>query len=81
MARNNGGAVRVSFRLLNPTLRDIGETLGVSESTVNRRVREHGISVRDGKCNMTDVGLDEVLRQVKTEFPKAGFHTVLSQLL
>lgn len=50
---------------------------GVSESTVKRRVREHGISVRDGKCNMTDVGLDEVLRQVKTEFPKAGFHSPL----
>ena len=47
------------------TFRDVAEALGVSESTVKRRARKHGISVRDWRSNMTDHELDEVLRQIK----------------
>ena len=63
------------------TFRDVAEALGLSESTVKRRAREHGISVRDRRSNMTDHELDEVLRQVKTEFPNAGYRRVHSQLV
>ena len=63
------------------TFRDVAEALGVSESTVKRRAREHGISVRDRRSNMTDHELDEVLRQIKTEFPNAGYRRVHSQLV
>ena len=35
------------------TFRDVAEALGVSESTVKRRAREHGISVKDRRSNMT----------------------------
>ena len=47
------------------TFRDVAEALGVSESTVKRRAREHSISVRDRRSNMTDHELDEVLKQRK----------------
>ena len=63
------------------TFRDVAEVLGVSESTVKRRAREHGISVRDRRSNMTDHELDEALRQTKTEFPNAGYRRVHSQLV
>ena len=63
------------------TFRDVAEALGVSESTVKRRAREHGISVRDRRSNMTDHELDEVLRQIKTEFSNAGYCRVHSQLV
>lgn len=55
--------------------------LGVSESTVKRRAREHRISIRDGRSNMIDHQLDEALTQIKTEFPNAGYRRVHSQLV
>ena len=49
------------------TFRDVAEALRVSE--------------RDRRSNMTDHELDEVLRQIKTEFPSAGYRRVHSQLV
>ena len=79
-AQNNGRAVRVSFGY-DLTFRDVAEALGVSESTVKRRAQEHSISVGDRRSKMTDHELDEVLRQIKTEFPNAGYRRVHSQLV
>ena len=62
------------------TFRDVVEALGLSESTVKRHAREYGISVRVRRSNMTDHELDEVLRQVKTEFPNLGYRRVHSNL-
>jgi len=81
MARNNGKAVGVPFQLWPHLPRYCWTTGGIWESTVKRRTWEHNISVRDKKCNMTDDELDEVLRQVKTEFPNAGYRRVHPQLL
>ena len=63
------------------SLRDIGEALGVSQSTVKRRAREYGISVSDRRTPMTDDKLDSVVREIQVEFPNSGYRRVYSQLL
>ena len=50
------------------TFQAVAETLRVSESTVKRRAQEHSISVRDRRSSMTDHELDEVVRQIQTDF-------------
>ena len=63
------------------SVRDIAGALGVSQSTVKRRAREYGISVSERKTVMTDDELDDVVKQIKVEFPNGGYRRVYSQLL
>ena len=57
----------------------IAQALGVSKSTIKRRVREYGISVRP-RVVLSDSGLDALVRDIQREFPNAGYRRVHSQL-
>lgn len=59
---------------------DIAHALGVSKSTVKRRIGEYDISVRHQQSDLTDEALDKLVRGVQREFPNAGYRRVYSQL-
>ena len=61
------------------SLSDIAHALGVSKSTVKRRLRDYNITVRYQDV-LTDGALDELVREVQAEFPNAGYRRVYSQL-
>ncbi|XP_028414873.1 uncharacterized protein LOC114537953 [Dendronephthya gigantea] len=61
------------------SLTDIAHALGVSKSTIKRRLREYDITVRHGDV-LSDCELDEHVRGVQAEFPNAGYRRVYSQL-
>ena len=65
----------VEYKLKTP---DIIEALGVSVSTIKRRLREFNISIRGTLTEIFDDDLDSVLRSIHTEFPNAGYRRVLS---
>ena len=52
----------------------------MSKSTVQRRFREYGISVSSAMSEQTDDQLDDLVRQIKSDFPNAGYRRVDSQL-
>ena len=58
---------------------DIATALGVSKSTIKRRIREYGISVR-AQTVLIDSELDCLVREIQNEFPNAGYRRVYSQL-
>ena len=68
----------VEYELKTP---DIAKVLGVSVSTIKRRLREFNISSRATLTEMSDDDLDSVVRSIHTEFPNAGYRRVLSQLI
>lgn len=60
---------------------DIAHALGVSKSTIKRRLREYGISIRSEQdAVVTDLALDGIVRGVQGEFPNAGYRRVYSVL-
>ena len=59
---------------------DIAEALGVSKSTIQRRLRDYGISVTLTMSQLTNEQLDDKVRQIKNDFPNAGYRRVYSQL-
>lgn len=61
-------------------VQDIADALSVSKSTVQRRFREYGISVSSAMSQQTDDQLDDIVRQIKSDFPNAGYRRVDSQL-
>ncbi|CAM4403840.1 unnamed protein product [Leuciscus chuanchicus] len=54
--------------------------LGVSTRTINRRLNEFGISVRDTYTKITDEELDNLLSSVKAESPHLGHRMMKGQL-
>ena len=68
----------VEYELKTP---DIAEALGVSVSTIKRRLQEFNISSRATLTEISDDDLDSVVRGTHTEFPNAGYRRVLSQLI
>ena len=88
--RSTGSVVRPRFEISKDQLEylveyelktpDIAEALGVSVSTIKRRLREFSISIRGTLTEMSDDDLDSVVRSIHTEFPNAGYRRVLSQL-
>ena len=58
------------------TVPDIARLLGVSTSTVTRRMRAHGIGIRQLYSQISDHRLDELVREVTMEFPSAGYRLV-----
>ena len=55
--------------------------MGVSESTVKRRIREFGINIRDGYCDFTDQQLDQLVSQFLNNFPNSGYRRMTGFLL
>lgn len=54
----------------------IANMLGVSQSTIFRRMRELGLSTRSTYSSLTDCELDNAIRAIKTRIPKAGYRMV-----
>lgn len=59
---------------------DIAQALGVSQSTLFRRMQKYGLSVRQNVAPMSDEELDEKVKGILEEFPNAGCRRVISQL-
>ena len=51
----------------------------MSKSTVQRRFREYEISVSSAMSQLTNDQLDDLVRQIKTDFSNAGYRCVDSQ--
>ncbi|XP_068704543.1 uncharacterized protein [Montipora foliosa] len=65
----------VKYELKTP---DVAEALGVSISTIKRRLREFNISIRATLTEISDDDLGSVVRRIHTEFPNAGYRRVVS---
>ena len=59
---------------------DIAQVLGVSVSTVKRRLREFGISSTERKTPISDTDLDAAVQGIQRMFPNAGYRRVQSKL-
>ena len=62
------------------TIASMGKMLGVSESTIRRRLRSYGMSVRQSYANLADSDLDEEVKSVKAMFPQNGYRFVMGIL-
>lgn len=59
---------------------DIAKALGVSQSTIFRRMRSFGLSIRQNIPPLSDEEVDAKIRGILHEFPNAGYRRVISQL-
>ena len=80
--RSTGSVGRPRFEISKDQLEYLVKyelkALGVSVSTIKRRLREFNISIP--ATEISDDDLDSVVRRIHTEFPNAGYRRVLSQL-
>ena len=60
---------------------DIAVALGVSKSTIFRRMRMFGLSAKQRKTVISEEELDRTIREIQVDFPNAGYRRVSSQLL
>ena len=51
----------------------IATTIGVSESTVKRRMHDNGFSISQCYSNISDEQLDDLVRSVKARTPHVGY--------
>ncbi|XP_062844579.1 uncharacterized protein LOC134325053 [Trichomycterus rosablanca] len=65
---------------LNLTVPCIAKLLGVSRSTVYRRLAESELSVRELYSTMTDDELDQCVREIKSRQPHSGYRMVKALL-
>ena len=59
----------------------IAEVLGVSLSTIRRRMTEYGFSVTSLYANITDQELDRIVSEIKQQFPNSGYRLMHGHLL
>ena len=55
--------------------------LRISEKTVYRRLTENGMPVHDTYANMTDLELDDIIKDVFHEFPNSGYKSMRGHVL
>lgn len=60
--------------------RQISSMLGVSQSTVNRRMSEYGFSIRSTYSDISESELKSTICQVHQSFPNAGYRLILGWL-
>ena len=60
---------------------DIADVLGVSLSTVRRRMNEFGLSITALYSNINDYELDTLVREIMQEFPNCGYRLMHGHLL
>ena len=61
------------FLEYNFSLPQISEILGVSLSTVNRRLKDYGLSVTQTYSTISATELDKITQQLVSEFPNCGY--------
>ena len=59
----------------------VADLLGVSLSTIRRRMSEFGLSVTALYSSITDQELDSLISQIKEKFPNCGAHLMHGHLL
>ena len=59
----------------------IATTIGVSLSTVRRRMAEYGLSVSALYSDITDQELDSIVQEIKVLFPNSGYRLIQGHLL
>ena len=62
------------------SLPQISEMLGVSLSTVTRRLKDYGLSVTQTYSTISNTELDEITRQLVFEFPNCGYRRMIGFL-
>ena len=60
---------------------EISSVIGVSLSTIRRRMTEYGLSVGSLYSDATDQELDSIVSQIKVLFPNCGFRMMQGHLL
>ena len=66
---------------LHFSLPGIAELLGVSVSTIRRRMNAFGLSVAQTYAQLSDTALDSLVRTIAHQYPGAGIRMVQSHLL
>ena len=61
------------FLEYNFSLPQISEILGVSLSTISRRLKDYGLSVMQTYSTISNTELDEITQQLVSEFPNCGY--------
>lgn len=61
-----------SLMELKFTTSEIGAILGVSRSTICRRMRQNGLSYSRNYCCISDSNLDDIVRTISHEYPGCG---------
>ena len=59
---------------------EMAKMLAVSQATVNRRLRDYGISMSTTFCQMSDSELYEIVKNVKEHFPRSRYRVTLGIL-
>jgi AraC-like DNA-binding protein len=62
------------------TATDMSTMLGVSKSTLQRRLREFNLSAAPRYADLSNNDLDNLVSEVQTEFPNAGYRRIDGQL-
>ena len=68
------------FLEYNFSVRKISEMLGVSVSTVNRRLSIYGLSIAQTYSTLSDEELDAVTLQLVSEYPNCGYRRMIGLL-
>ena len=64
----------------NFNTRRIANCLGVSVSTVRRRLRDNGISLDGSYSAVSDIDLDQLIRNIHSHFPRIGCRQMRAML-
>ena len=59
----------------------IANVLGVSLSTIRRRMTDYNLSVSAQYSQITDLELDAIVKDIKVSFPNCGYRLMLGHLL
>lgn len=62
------------------TVKQIASLLGVSEKTINNRMKEYGLSIRASYTTISDDELDVLVKSVTSEFPNIGHKSISGHL-
>ena len=62
------------------TVPEIAALLGVSTSTIRRRMRQYGLSIRQQYTQLANTTLDQLILEILSEHPNSGYRMVCSYL-
>lgn len=68
------------LRKLNFNTPDIAKILGVSKSTVKRRISQFKLNRKYIITDITDANLDNIINEIQKEFPRTGYRRMIGYL-
>ena len=63
------------FFVTTSSIRQISHMLGISMSTVNRRLKDYELSVSQTYSAITNKALDRIVQEIIIEFPSCGYRS------